>query len=62
MDTPSPLASDRPYAFRDFTSPGSIANLDEVAAGEAAQLDATLAGHHVRQLPLNLQVVDFPNE
>jgi hypothetical protein len=60
MDTPSPLASDGlPYEFRSFTSPGSIANIDELASGEPAVFDPTLAGRHARQLPLDLQVVNF---
>jgi hypothetical protein len=60
MDTPSPLASDGlPYEFRSFTSPGGIANIDEVASGEPAVFDPTLAGRHARQLPLDLQVVNF---
>ena len=60
MDSPSPLASDGlPYEFDFFSSPGSIANGDEVLAGEPAVFDTTLSGPHSHQIPMDLQVVDF---
>jgi murein DD-endopeptidase MepM/ murein hydrolase activator NlpD len=60
MNSPSPLPSDGlPYEFRSFTSPGSIANGDELLAGEPAKFDPTLAGPHSRQIPMDLQVVTF---
>ena len=55
MNRPSPLASDGlPYEFRSFTSPGSIANGDELLAGEPARFDPTLAGPHSRQIPMDI--------
>jgi hypothetical protein len=49
------------YEFRSFRSEGSVANPDEVisAEGTPAVIDPTLAGRHVRRLPLDLQLVDF---
>jgi murein DD-endopeptidase MepM/ murein hydrolase activator NlpD len=61
MNGPSPLASDGlPFEFRSFASPGSIANPDQVLAGQPAEFDPTLAGPHSRQIPMNLQAVTFP--
>jgi hypothetical protein len=60
-DSPSPLASDGlPYEFTSFSSDGTLANGQEVLAGEAAILDPTLSGAHTRQLPLELEVIRFP--
>ncbi len=60
MDSPSPLASDGlPYEFDFFSSPGSIANADQVLAGEPAVFDPALSGPHSHQIPMDLQVVDF---
>jgi len=62
MDSPSPLASDGlPYEFNFFTSPGTIVNGDDVLAGEPATFDPTLSGPHSRQIPMDVQVVDFPS-
>jgi hypothetical protein len=60
MNSRSPLASDGlPYEFSSFHSEGLLANLDQVAAGGTASFDPTLSGTHVRQIPLELQSVDF---
>jgi murein DD-endopeptidase MepM/ murein hydrolase activator NlpD len=62
MNSPAPLGSDGlPFEFDSFTSPGTIANGDALLAGEPAELDTVLAGRHTRQIPMDLQVVDFPN-
>jgi len=67
MDGPSPLLSNGlPYVFTNFTGRGAIT--DEAAinppfppqAATIAPDAATLAGPHTKQLPLNLEVVDFP--
>jgi murein DD-endopeptidase MepM/ murein hydrolase activator NlpD len=60
-DSPSPLASDGlPYEFRSFNSEGTLANGQQVLAGEAAILDPTFSGPHSHRLPLELQVISFP--
>jgi len=67
MDGPSPLLSNGlSYVFTNFTGRGVVT--DEVKinppfAPQAATIPvdtATLAGPHTKQLPLNLEVVDFP--
>ena len=64
---PSPLLSNGlSYVFTNFTGRGVVT--DEVKinppfAPQAATIPvdtATLAGPHTKQLPLNLEVVDFP--
>jgi hypothetical protein len=62
MDGPAPLASNGlPYEFTSFEGQGVASSLDPMMAGKAAVIDgATLAGPHSNQLPLNLQVVNFP--
>jgi Peptidase family M23 len=60
-DSPSPLTSDGlPYEFTFFDSDGTLANGDEVTAGGVAIFDPALSGPHSHQLPLNLQVINFP--
>ena len=64
MDGTSPLdANSLPYVFTRFTGVGvaAIDSLDDVfGKGLPAKIDASrLAGPHIRQLPLNNQVVDF---
>ena len=60
MDSPSPLASDGlPYVFDRFGSLGTIANVDELAAGEPAVFDPALSGRHLRRIPMDLQEVGF---
>jgi hypothetical protein len=61
MDGPEPLASNGlPYEFTRFTGRGVVTNIDEVVAGEPADLDAQLTGRFRKVLPLDQQVVDFP--
>jgi hypothetical protein len=60
-DSPSPLASDGlPYEFTSFDSEGTLANGEEVLTGGVAIFDPALSGPHSHQLPLDLQVVNFP--
>jgi len=67
MDGPSPLkANGLPYAFTRFTGRGVVTEQDLprlvllLSKGEVAPIDkSALAGPHVDQLPLNLQVIDF---
>jgi murein DD-endopeptidase MepM/ murein hydrolase activator NlpD len=57
---PSPAAADgRPYVFRRFSSPGTVTDDGPLFAGRPTPIGPALAGSHRRQLPLNLQVVDF---
>lgn len=66
MDGPSPLnANGLPFVFPKFTTRGvmkmSDGDDDPIEKGAAAQIDATKrAGEHINQLPLNNDVVDFP--
>ncbi|MFC4949678.1 M23 family metallopeptidase [Pseudonocardia sp. GCM10023141] len=66
MDGPSPLLSNSlPYVFTAFTGQGRATGEEALAppfapvAATVAVDPAALAGAHHRQLPLNLQVVDF---
>ena len=60
MDGPSPLASNGlPYEFTRFTSPGTVTDENAMFLGRPTPIGPRLAGRHQRQLPLNLQVVDF---
>ncbi len=67
MDGPLPLkANGLPYAFTRFTGRGVVTGEDLprlmllLSKGEVAPIDkSALAGPHVDQLPLNLQVIDF---
>jgi len=62
MDGPEPLASNGiPYTFRRFGIQGRLLNFGDLFDGVKAEIDSEHAGIHKRQLPLNLQVVDFPN-
>jgi len=62
MDGPDPLASNGlPYVFKRFGVEGRLLNFGDLFDGVRAQIQPRFAGLHSRQLPLNLQVVDFPN-
>ncbi len=60
-DGPIPLASEGlPFVFRDFTTRGTIANIDDVEnTGAAATLTPTNAGRHHDRLPLQNELIDF---
>src|SRR5205823_1755880 len=63
MDGASPLLSDGlPYAFTSFTGEGRVTDEQPLFSGGAAPIDPNaLSGPHKNQLPLNLQVIGFPN-
>jgi hypothetical protein len=63
MDGPLPLGSNGlPYRFESFTSEGtSVTDGEALLAGETLELSPVLAGDHVDQLPLDNQVVGFPD-
>jgi hypothetical protein len=67
MDRPTPLAANGlPYVFASFAGDGVMRDADDDDAffttGAPATVDrAALAGAHVDQLPLNNQVVTFPD-
>ena len=63
MDGASPLGSNGlPYAFTSFTGEGRAADEQPLFSGGAAPIDPNvLSGPHKNQLPLNLQVIGFPN-
>lgn len=60
MDGPLPLASNgMPYRFTGFAVRGRVTNLDALTAGAVAAIDPKPVGPHRRQLPLDLQIIDF---
>ena len=64
MDGPWPLAaSGLPYEFTAFTGRGRLEPTDDVfTKGAPGRIDRNwFPGQHRDQLPLNLQVVDFPD-
>jgi hypothetical protein len=61
MDGPSPSASNGlPYVIGSFTSPGTVTDEAALFSGQQTPVGPALAGRHADELPLNLQVVDFP--
>jgi murein DD-endopeptidase MepM/ murein hydrolase activator NlpD len=64
MDGPTPLvAGGLPYAFTAFTGEGRIADEQALATGGPVKIDRggdALTGAHYTQLPLNLEVIGFP--
>jgi hypothetical protein len=61
MDSPHRLASNGvPYRFGDFTVEGKLTNLEGIEKGEAAQIDRTERGKRQAELPLNDEVIAFP--
>jgi Peptidase family M23 len=63
MDGASPLLSNGlPYVFTSFTGEGRVTDEQPLFSGGAAPIDPNaLSGPHKNQLPLNLQVIGFPN-
>ncbi len=62
MDGPDPLASNGlPYTFTRFGVEGRLLNFGDLFEGAPAEVNSQHAGIHNRQLPLNLEVIDFPN-
>jgi hypothetical protein len=61
MDSPSPLAGNGlPFVFRSFDSPGSIPPLDQIDITEPIPVGVELAGHHEQVIPMDRQVMTFP--
>jgi len=62
MDGPSPLrANGLPYTFTSFVGDGVVTGEAPLWKGAAAPIDAKdLSGNHANQLPLNEQLVTFP--
>ncbi len=61
MDSPRPLASNgMPYRFTNFTVEGTLTNLDGIEAGETAKITRAELGPRRDELPLNNQVIAFP--
>src|SRR4029453_7404275 len=62
MDGPSPLrANGLPYMFTSFVGNGVVTSEAPLWKGAPAPIDAkALSGNHVNQLPLNDQLITFP--
>jgi murein DD-endopeptidase MepM/ murein hydrolase activator NlpD len=62
MDGPSPLLSNGlPFVFTSFEGEGLVTDEPALVAGVPTTVDtAALTGTHRRELPLNLEVVAFP--
>ena len=62
MDAPSALASNGlPFVLRSFDSPGSVPPPDQIDVTQPIPVRPILAGHFERVIPMNLQVMNFPN-
>lgn len=63
MDSASPLMSNGlPYVFTSFTGEGVVTDEQPLFSGGAVTIDPNaLSGPHKNQLPLNLEVIGFPN-
>jgi Peptidase family M23 len=60
MDGPSPLASNGiPFRFTKFTTAGTVTNLEALTKGAPAEIVPKPRGPHAKQLPLDLEIVDF---
>jgi hypothetical protein len=61
MDSPHPVASNGvPYRFSKFTVEGKLTNLSGIEAGETAKIDRVDLGKRSAELPLNDEVIAFP--
>jgi hypothetical protein len=61
MDSPHPLASNgMPYRFSSFKVEGELTNLDGIEQGETAKVRKVELGARRDELPLNDQVIAFP--
>jgi Peptidase family M23 len=59
MDGPSLDSNGLPFQIDTFTSPGTVTDENILFQGAPTPISPALAGPHRRQLPLDLQVVDF---
>jgi murein DD-endopeptidase MepM/ murein hydrolase activator NlpD len=62
MDGPSPLLSNGlPFVFDEFTGEGLVTDETALVSLQPAPVDTSaLSGTHKNQMPLNLEVVAFP--
>jgi murein DD-endopeptidase MepM/ murein hydrolase activator NlpD len=62
QDGPGPFASNSlPYVFSSFTTTGTITNrFDDIAEGATAEIGPARAGRHKKELPLENDVITFP--
>jgi Peptidase family M23 len=61
MDSPHPLASNgMPYRFSNFTVEGKLTNLEGIEKGETATIVRQELGRRHAELPLNDEVIAFP--
>jgi hypothetical protein len=61
MDSPHPLASNgMPYRFSSFKVEGTLTNLSGIEAGEVGKITLDELGARHDELPLNDQVIAFP--
>ncbi len=61
MNSPHPLASNgMPYRFSSFSVEGELTNLDGIEQGEVAKVVPEEIGARHDELPLNNQVIAFP--
>ena len=62
MDGPSPLLSNGlPFVFTEFTGEGRVTDGDALQKFEVTPVDTSaLTGTHKNEMPLNLEVVGFP--
>jgi Peptidase family M23 len=61
MDSPHPLASNgMPYRFSNFTVEGKLTNLEGIEKGETATIVRQELGRRHAELPLNNEVIAFP--
>jgi hypothetical protein len=62
MDGPSPLLSNGlPFVFDTFTGEGLVTDEQALVKLQPAPVDTSaLSGTHTNEMPLNLEVVAFP--
>ena len=61
MDGPGPLSSNGlPYRFESFDVQGTLTNTADLQTGVEAVLDDTLTGPFTDVLPLDNQLITFP--
>jgi hypothetical protein len=62
MDGPGPLSSNgRPFRFERFDLQGTVTNTVDLLTGVAAEVDDTATGSFEDVMPLNNQLIDFPD-
>ena len=62
MDGPGPLSSNGlPYRFESFDVTGTLTNTAEIPTGVVAELDDTLTGSFTDVMPLDNQLLTFPD-